>query len=532
MSNVKDVIVEHVCFSIKNTAVNFDNLSIKIGQSKAGVVGDNGIGKTTLFQLISGILVPHSGRIKVNGSLSYFPQNYAATDSQTITDVLGVQPILEAIKNIKDGNLESSNFELADNNWAIEDKIKGIFAELNLEEIPLDYPFNQLSGGQKTKVLLGKTFLSLSDFILLDEPTNNLDLASREKLYHFIEKSDRTILVISHDRKLLNKVDEVIELTTKGLFRYGGNYDHYALQKEISINALQHDLEHTKRELKNAQISLQQSKEKKEQKKSKGRHAFLSGKIDKATANSKRGRSEKFDSRLATMEERLLEDAKNALNLSKAKIEFKNEININLEHTYVPAGKMVLDIDDLTFSYDSGNRFLLKNFKLQIRGPERIALTGDNGAGKTTLVKLILGQLKPNSGEIKLGVDYICYLDQNVDFLQSHLSLVDNFKQHNPSLCLFDAYSALAAFNFRNKEAEKITRHLSGGEKIRAGLACSLIAKTPPQLIILDEPTNHLDIRSIEHIESILNCFQGGMLVISHDSTFLKNIGVDKYIKL
>jgi ATPase subunit of ABC transporter with duplicated ATPase domains len=159
-------------------------------------------------------------------------------------------------------------------------------------------------------------------------------------------------------------------------------------------------------------------------------------------------------------------------------------------------------------------------------GPERVAITGPNGCGKSTLIQLIRGLLIPCSGKIIVGVENIAYLDQTVSFLNHNHTLIENFLHLNREAKPFDAYSALASFKFRNKDAEKTVGDLSGGERMRAALAISLMASNAPQLIILDEPTNHLDLDTIEAIEEALRLYQGAILAVSHDDRFLENIGI------
>ena len=191
----------------------------------------------------------------------------------------------------------------------------------------------------------------------------------------------------------------------------------------------------------------------------------------------------------------------------------------------------LLKIENLSFSYPNSPQ-LINDFNLTISGPQRIAITGANGCGKSTLIKLICEKLMLQAGSIYLGVQQVAYLDQAVSMLDTKLNLIENFLNLNPNAKPFDAYHALAAFKFRNKAAEQPAATLSGGERMRAGLAISLMSLTPPQLILLDEPTNHLDLQSIETVERILNEYQGAILAVSHDDAFLKNIQINKEYKL
>jgi ATPase subunit of ABC transporter with duplicated ATPase domains len=249
-------------------------------------------------------------------------------------------------------------------------------------------------------------------------------------------------------------------------------------------------------------------------------------------AGSKKGRSERTQSTLLIKENRMMKDAENKLQSAKDNIEIKAVINVDLPKTHVPNGKMIIEINHLGFAYQGLNHKLIDNLSLKIIGPLRIAINGCNGSGKSTLMKLILGTLIPSNGQIHHGTPYIAYVDQHASLLNPHESILENFLRLNPDATCNHAYRCLAQFLFKNTAAEKLISELSGGQKIRALLACTLMAKHPPQLLMLDEPTNHLDIDSIKSIESALKAFQGAMLVISHDQAFLDSIGISKIISL
>jgi ATPase subunit of ABC transporter with duplicated ATPase domains len=327
-------------------------------------------------------------------------------------------------------------------------------------------------------------------------------------------------------------MEVIFEITSMGITRYGGNYQHFVEQKEIQLLALQRQLLDAEKAVRKAENSVQDSREKHEQRRAKGSKEAKQGKIDKLTADFRKGHSEKTQSRLLTQEERLISEASKTISAVKEKIEIKYDIQADLKSTAVPNGKVVLQIDNLWFKYQDQEKYLFKEFDLQMIGPERIALLGNNGVGKTTLINLILKKLFPAIGKVNLNVNYISYLDQQVSILNPQELLIDNFNRLNPQLTLNQAHHALAQFKFRNKDAQKRVMHLSGGERIRAGLACVLMSQHPPQLLILDEPTNHLDIRSIQSIEEILAKYQGALIVISHDREFLKKVDIQKEIDL
>lgn len=529
MLRVPRILINYLSYTIPDTLVKFERLNLSFDQRRYGIVGDNGVGKTTLFKLIVGLIRPHQGYVH-SDDIAYCPQNYNASVEETIAETLGISEKLQALFDIQQGNFSPNNYEKIDNDWDIESHAKQLLLDFGLEKYIWDDKFLSLSGGQKTKCLLIRAMLAKADFILLDEPTNNLDLHSREKLYQWVNKTNTGLLVISHDRYLLNHMDVIIEVTTKGVHQYGGNFDFYQEQKRVQQAALYQQMGEAKKQLQVAKTSIQKTYEKHAQRSKKGKLLKKRNKIDKLTANSMKGRSEKTQSRHVTLADHMLTQAEEKLMTAKSKLEIHESIAADLAATYVPCGKMVLEMEAVSFAFPN-KKPLLENFNLSVKGPERIAILGENGSGKTTLIKLILGKLKPDTGRIKLNVT-TCYLDQEIKFLDSNTSLIENYSRLNPDITIRDAYFALASFNFRNKDAEKQVINLSGGERIRAGLAISLLAKVPPQLIILDEPTNYLDIRSIEAVESALRAYQGAIVVISHDQYFLKHIEVDKYVNL
>jgi len=242
-------------------------------------------------------------------------------------------------------------------------------------------------------------------------------------------------------------------------------------------------------------------------------------------------KSEKTTGSLSTKEARLIDTANKELNIAQESFFIEKDFNFDMDNTKVVNNKKILEIKDLSFSYDKQNK-IISDFNLLITGPERLAIYGDNGTGKTTLLKLITQELSADSGSILFGTNKINYLDQNISLLNDELSIIDNYLSINDNVSEQDARNNLARFLFRNKLASKLVKDLSGGEKLRAGLAITLTSKTPPELLILDEPTNHLDINSINFLERVLNDYKGALLVISHDQVFLQHIKINKKIIL
>lgn len=536
MTTTPRIILNNLSFYLEETPVFFERINLSFEAKKYGVVGPNGVGKSTFLKLLLGVLTPDTGSINTSGHIMDVPQLYAA--KETISHALGVYDILEASARIQSGQLEENDFERMTNHWDIEKRIEDALTRLNIWPVDLGAPFNILSGGQKTKILLAKTLIFPSDFLILDEPTNNLDKASRHILYDYIENTEQSVIIVSHDRALLNKLDRIIEINTKNIEVYGGNYDFYHEQKITKQRALDQAIQTQTDILNKSKKTIQTRMERHQQNESRSYKARAKeikgcGSYDKLSFKAKKGRSENTNRRIRGEAVRKLASVNQTLEAVREKQEVQEKINLSLLKTHVPNSKIILEIEMLGFSYhDFESAPLIKNLNFKIMGPERVAITGPNGCGKSSLIQLIKGDLNPNRGLIKLGMTRIAYLDQKICFLESDLTLVENFLKLNPDSKTFDAYSALAAFKFRNKEAEKKVSCLSGGERMRAGLAITLMSACPPQLLILDEPTNHLDLESIEAIEEALVQYQGAILGVSHDESFLENINIQRSVDL
>lgn len=517
-------------FNLPTGIALFNELTLTFSKRKTGLVGRNGVGKSTLIKLILGELCSNSGSIQIGAKLAYVPQSLLVSPTMSVAGLLGYEEKINALHRIAQGSIDESDFAILNEDWNVEERIRQQLIIFGLHAIPSHRQLHTLSGGEITRLLLAKAFLSDADFLLLDEPTNHLDSTARQQLYNAIQQWDGGLIVASHDRALLNLMEEIVELTTLGASCYGGNYDAYVEQKAMEKSAKEQQMQDAKKWMKKTKNTVQSSREKHEQKQSYGRELRRRGSIDKMAANSKKGRSERTLRQLLIKEERLITQAEIQLKSAKEKIEINEEIHVELPETVVPNGKVILDIEHLNFSYSNTSDLIIQNFDLKVQGPERIALVGDNGSGKTTLIKLILHALQPQDGKIYIGTSHVSYLDQNASLLNADFSILENFLLLNPDAKENDAYKCLAQFLFRNTSTHQFIKNLSGGEKLRALLACVLMSKQPPQLLILDEPTNHLDLHSVGSIESALKNYQGAMIVISHDQRFLENIDVTRYI--
>ncbi len=505
----------------------FSDLSLSFSAERAGLVGRNGVGKTTLIKLMTGELRPHAGTISVSGTLGVLRQSVQIKPDETIADLFSAREALAVLRRAEAG--EASNEDLANADWTLEARIDSALSEAGLNATPETH-LAVLSGGQRTRASLAALSFAQPDFLLLDEPTNNLDQAGRAAVIDLLANWRAGAIVVSHDRELLETMDAIVELTSLGATRYGGNWSHYREHKALELTAARHDLADAEKRVAEVARNAQATAERKARKDSAGKKQGNKGGMPRINLGRLQDRSEATGGENARLADRRRAQALEAVASARERIEILQPLSVVLPPTRLPASKMVMTIDAVTAGYAT-DRAIIRDLSFTITGPERIAVTGPNGAGKTTLLALIIGQLQPFSGAVRVMTDF-ALLDQRVSLLDPSLSIRDNFKRINPEADENACRAALARFMFRADAALQIVSTLSGGQMLRAGLACALGGATPPHLLILDEPTNHLDIDAIEAVEAGLRAYDGALLVVTHDNAFLEAIGITRQLEL
>jgi ATPase subunit of ABC transporter with duplicated ATPase domains len=508
-----------------------DRVTLALAREKTGLVGNNGSGKTTLARILAGTLAPTSGSLGAQGSVALLPQDFAPLAEHTVAQALGVQDKLAALDRLTAGAGLSDDLATLDDDWALEARIEAELHRLGLDHVRLDRVIGTLSGGETTRVALAALFLQRPDLIILDEPTNNLDRDARLALYGAVRDWPGGLLVVSHDRELLGLMDRIVELSPHGLRSYGGNFDVYTEQRDAEAAAAERDLDHAARELRKRRKEAQAMRERQEKRSSRGKKQAIKMGLGKMAINTLRGRSDYTTARLEDTFDDRIACARETLITAQARVDERKELDIALSPVDLPAGKTVLELEDVSFGYPGG-RPILEHFHLRLTGPERLAVVGANGSGKTTLFRLLLGQLQPTAGEVRVGVPRVSCLDQRAELLDPGRSVLDNFRACNPALSETVCRLTLARFLFRTDDVHRLAGTLSGGERLRAALACVLTGVNPPQLLLLDEPTNHLDLASLANLEQALRLFTGALVVVSHDRTFLEGIGVSRWVEL
>lgn len=527
------IIIQSLHYAIQKRTI-FNDLSLTFQNEKYGIIGNNGCGKSTLLKLIMAELTARHGTITTPRALGYLPQSSIPTNTN-VAETLGIQLQLGALKRIEDGTAETGDFDTLDEQWDIREQAQAALLQFGLTAVDLNRPVHTFSGGQITRIRLAGSFMKKNAMLLLDEPSNHCDQYTRELLHNAIASDNRGIIIASHDRSLLNRMDCIIELTANGIVKTHGNYDQHHQQQRLNKAAAQQCLQNRQQALKKGMQSIQERVEKHQRAQAKGKKAKQAeikakGRYDKIGFKSQQGRSEKTNKKILTQATRMKHNLQTQLSDIESKITHQAHIKLSQLSTYVAQDKPIISINDLHFSY--GDLAVFSGLNASIIGPQRVALIGGNGAGKSTLLKLILGELTPSHGNINVHVKRVAYIDQHTQRLNPNQTVLENFISNNPTVKLTDAYRHLDHFLFRAQRAKVPCNQLSGGERLRALLAMELMQQPTPQLLLLDEPSNHLDIESLEVIEQCLHDYNGALIIASHDQHFLDAIGINQRLHL
>lgn len=502
------------------------DINLRFAAERTGLVGRNGIGKTTLLELIAGHRPPQSGSVAVDGKLGIFRQSVQIKPGETIADLFEVRQPLDVLRRVEAG--EATDEELAHADWTLEARLAAALARLGLDAQP-ETRLVALSGGQRTRAGLAALVFTEPDFLLLDEPTNNLDREGQKVVQDLLASWRAGAIVISHDRTLLDVMDSIVELTSLGVARYGGNWSAYRQRKAEELAAAQRDLADAERRSAHLAHKAQVAVERKARKDGASRRKGAKGGMPRIVLGSLAAKSENAGGANRRLAESRQSQAAESVAAARERIEVLQPMSVIIPPTGLSSNKMVLRMSGVTAGYVQGHP-IIDNLSVEIAGPERIAVTGPNASGKTTLMALLTGGLRPWYGTIEVMTEF-AMLDQKVSLLDPAASVMDNFSRLNPLADENACRAALARFMFRASAALQPVSSLSGGEMLRAGLAC-VMGERPPPLLLLDEPTNHLDVNSIEAVEAGLRAYDGALIVVSHDAAFLAALGITRTLEL
>jgi ATPase subunit of ABC transporter with duplicated ATPase domains len=545
------VVLSDLSFSFPDGRELLSRVNMSFGPGRTGLVGVNGAGKSTLLRLVAGLLPPTSGTVTLPGEIGYLPQHLTLDTGATVAGLLGIAAVRAALRQVEAGSVDQSVFDTVGDDWDVEERAREGLARLGLTHAGLDDPVSRLSGGETVLTALSALFLRRPAVLLLDEPTNNLDLDARRRLYAAVESWPGIMLIVSHDRTLLSLVDQVAELSGGTLQRYGGNLEAYEAQLATEQAAAQRMVSAAAADVKRERRDLVENQIKQARRDRQGGLLAASGSIPKIIAGGRKRAAQVSAGKTKDIALARVADARARLADAEEAVRDDPGIRIALPGTAVPAGQNVLTVRGLDrrwapWQEDGGdggepadgrpgtaasdNRGRLA--ELIVRGPERVALTGPNGAGKTTLLRALAGRPSPAT---RLDVHRNAaagYLPQRLDILDDALTVVQNVQAVAPGRVVNEVRAGLARFLFRGARGNQLAGTLSGGERFRAVLAALLLADPPPRLLLLDEPTNNLDLVSVAQLSQALSCYQGALVVVSHDLPFLRSVGITRWLRL
>ena len=574
----RHITLDHISYAHPTQPPLFADLSAVFSAPLTGLIGDNGCGKTTLMRLILGDLTPDSGSLAVPEQMAYLPQDLGLGREQTLAELCGIAETLQALQAVESGEYSPELYEVIGDNWDVEERTLATLATYGFTPATLvnrDNPeairalftrdMRSFSGGEAVIAALASLMVSDPEFILLDEPTNNLDSVAKAQLFTALEALPCPALIISHDRDLLERMHVIAELHAdrQGLAHlrlFEGNYSTYRQALDTEQQAAQRRVTEAKNEVRSAHREWVQAQEIISKNMSR---VWKDDQPDTILALAKDA-SRQAAAKLRVLRVGKQEQAQEAYQNAQDQVRIQEKIYAELSQQPLPAGRKVLElsrvdssqvsretftvqqpakVDSLHFSPAEANNESQQGTPAErpehliLSGPEHLRITGANGSGKTTLLEAIAhaGDADYRSPvQPAYRVDYCikgAYIPQRIA-LDPELTLLQSVQRANPGVSEQHLRDQLARLLFRRESVHHKTGELSGGERFRAAVAQVLLANPVPQLLMLDEPTNNLDISSVDWLVQALEAYTGALIVVSHDEDFCRRIRIDRTLAL
>ena len=576
------ITLDHISYAHPSEPPLFVNLSAVFSAPLTGLIGDNGCGKTTLMRLILGDLTPDSGSLAVPERMAYLPQDLGLDREQTLAELCGISEILWALQAVESGEYSPELYDTIGDNWDVEERTLTALATYGFTpgtQVDRDNPdtvralftrnMRSFSGGEAVIAALASLMVSDPEFILLDEPTNNLDSTAKAQLFTALEALPCPALIISHDRDLLERMNMIAELHAdrqgvSHLRLFEGNYSTYRQALDTEQQAAQRRVTEAKNRVRSAHREWVHAQEIISKNMAQVWKDDQPDTILALAKDASRQAAAKLRVLRVGKQEQAQEEYQNAQN----EVRVQEKIYAELSQQPLPAGRKVLELSRVD-SRCVDSRVSRETFAIQqptkvdslhispagadsesqqgtpaerpehliLSGPEHLRITGANGSGKTTLLEAIAHAGDPeyrSPVEPAYRVEYCiegAYIPQRIT-LDPELTLLQSVQRANPGVSEQHLRDQLARLLFRRESVHHKTSELSGGERFRAAVAQVLLADPVPQLLMLDEPTNNLDISSVDWLVQALEAYTGALIVVSHDEDFCRRIRIDRTLAL
>ncbi|MGF1777761.1 ABC-F family ATP-binding cassette domain-containing protein [Vibrio nomapromontoriensis] len=517
---------QQVSFQLDTGEWLFQNINLSLTDRFTGLVGRNGVGKSVLMSLLLGEMVPTEGHVIRHGQFAYYSQQPSTLLSSevSVAELLGISKKREALNAINQGRCEQHYFDTLGEDWLCESVACEVLKSLRIEP-NLDAYCHSLSGGQIARLQLYQCFQSDADVLLLDEPSNHLDEEGQQWLIEQCHQFCGQILVVTHDRNLLNQVDAIAQLTHLGLDYFKGNYESYLLQSTLKTSALNKKIAQLASEQKKCEHQAQLSQEKAQQRAAKGNRVRRSGSQPKILLDAMKDKAAQSQSSAVKQQRNQQAQNEDKLRSLKAK-----RVNVESQALYFSSGMSVkqstlLSVESCALEYGCGSEhsFIVKQ-------GDRYHLQGRNGSGKSTLLTAMHGVHHHFAGNIIRHVETV-YLDQHFSLLNEQQSILDSLLMHSSGITESEARTLLAGIGFRRDTVHRKVGYLSGGEKMK--LSMLIVTHVDDEsVLLLDEPDNHLDIESKNLLANALNDYRGAFILVSHDSNFVSDARVNSVVAM
>ena len=519
--------LEGVSFVLPDGRTLFSDLHATFHRRPTALVGRNGVGKTVLTQILAGQLEPTTGRCVRSGSVRVLAQQGSHPAGASVADLVGARATLDALARIEAGSSLPADFDTVGDRWDIRQHLEQALDRYHLGHLDANTLVSTLSGGEAMRIALIGALLSDAEFLILDEPSNHLDTPNRRALIEQLQGWPRGLLVVSHDRRLLEAMPEIVELSPLGLRSYGGNFSVYTECKAREREAAAQLLEQRKLDRQRKEQSMREQLERQARRQARGGHQGRDANQARILLDRQKERSESSMGKLRKQHADIRAQLVESVCEASRQLEDCAPITLLASPHAGAVQRRVADLEGAELPFVAG---AMRHVEWTLLGRQRVGVVGPNGCGKSTLLKILAGQLQPLAGTCRRLVDG-AYLDQGLGTLAASRSVLEQMQEASRGLAEGELRMRLSQLGL---DADKIvvpSGSLSGGERLKAALAHLLYRDPPPPLLLLDEPSNHLDLPSLQALEVMLNHYRGTLVVVSHDETFMNALGLTNRLR-